>query len=236
MSTTEYIFTGGAYILQGGYNMMYYIGKLFTRPSEEELVKKGLAHLYQVRNTVTLREKHLREQVQHYTSKAVGFSTDNMNREAKVMIKLYMLYDAQVNYCQTTMTAIESHIISLESISLNKQVCWALKESNFINGFEAIEEEIIETAVEKLDDRNQSAGDFLRTLEEIPSITIDESDIERELKKLKIDTPDPNIVSTITYDNLLMQLPIVPTNPVIVTSKDTCINNNSSKQLIQEPA
>jgi len=235
MSTSEYIFTGGAYILQGGYNMIHYIGKLFTRPSEEELVQKGLAHLYHVRNTVTLREKHLREQVQHYTSKALGFSTDNMNREAKVMIKLYMLYDAQVNYCQTTMTAIESHIISLESISLNKQVCWALKESNFINGFEAIEEEIIETAVEKLDDRNQSAGEFLRTLEELPSITIDDSDIERELNKLKTDIHDQNIVSNTISDKLIMQLPIAPTNPVIITSTDIT-TNNSSNPLIQEPA
>ena len=74
MYTTDYIFTGGVYILQGGYNIMHYIGALFTYPTEEELVQKGLTHLYQVRNTVTSREKYLREQVQAYTSKALTFS------------------------------------------------------------------------------------------------------------------------------------------------------------------
>jgi hypothetical protein len=210
MSTTQYIYTGSSYILSGGYTLLHYIGTLFSTPTEEELVKKGLEHLYLVRDTVTSREKHLREQVQHYTSKASEFIKSNMTREAKVMIKLYMLYDAQVNYCQTTMTAIESHIISLESISLNKQVCWALKESNYINGFETIEDDIIETAVEKLDDRNQSAGEFIRTLGDIPSITIDESDIESELNKLKSVDPSTNIIP-----DIIMQLPIAPSESLI---------------------
>jgi len=108
------------------------------------------------------------------------------------------------------MTAIESHIISLESISLNKQVCWALKESNYINGFETIEDDIIETAVEKLDDRNQSAGEFIRTLGDIPSITIDESDIESELNKLKSVDPSTNIIP-----DIIMQLPIAPSESLI---------------------
>ena len=235
MSTAEYIYTGGSYILQGGYNIIYYIGTLFTYPTEEELVQKGLAHLYQVRNTVTTREKYLREQVLNYTSKALEFSKSNMNREAKVMIKLYMLYDAQVNYCQTTMTSIESHIISLESISLNKKVCWALKESNFINGFEAIEEDIIETAVEKLDDRNQSAGEFLRTLGDIPSITIDESDIERELNKLKSSDPDllhhGGILPDTPKNSILLELPIAPSDQLLPLKPI-----NVEKLVIQEPA
>lgn len=226
--STEYILSSSNYILQGGYTIIQYIGSLFTYPTEEELVKKGLVHLYQVRNTVTSREKHLREQVQYYTSKAVEFSKFNMIREAKVMIKLYMLYDAQVNYCQTTMTSIETHIISLESISLNKQVCWALKESNFINGFEAIEEDIIETAVEKLDDRNQSAGEFLRTLGDVPSITIDESDIMAELQKLKTDVTGDMAISPPC--NILMEFPIAPTSPVVHSQV------NKKSHLIPEPA
>ena len=225
--SANYIFSGSYYILIGGYNIIHYIGKLFTYPTEEERVKKGLSHLYLVRDIITSREKHLREQVRYYTTKASEFSKLNMNREAKVMIKLYMLYDAQVNYCQTTMTSIESHIISLESITLNKQVCLALKESNYINGFESIEEEIIETAVEKLDDRNQSAGEFLKTLGDIPSIVIDDSEIERELNKLK--TSSPTILPD--TNNILMKLPIAPSEPLIRIQK-----NNIEKQLIQEPA
>ena len=67
--------------------------------------------------------------------------------------------------------------------------------------------------MEKLDDRNQSAGEFLRTLGDIPSITIDESDIERELNKLK--TSDPIIdVQTGPPNNILLELPIAPSEPL----------------------
>ena len=100
------------------------------------------------------------------------------------MVRLHMLYDMQVNHCQSTMTAIESHIISLESLSLNKKVCSALKSSNYVNGFETIDENILEDAVEKLDDRNLSTSEFLKALGDVPSLDIDDSMIDDKLSSL----------------------------------------------------
>ena len=125
-----------------------------------------------MREEVTQREQKMRESVQTYLAKAKEFMKNNMKREARVMVRLHMLYDMQVNHCQSRMTAIESHIISLESLSLNKKVCSALKSSNYVNGFETIDENVLEDAVEKLDDRNLSTSEFLKALGDVPSLDL----------------------------------------------------------------
>lgn len=206
---------GTVYLINKSYDLIYYFSSLFQQPSESERVDKGLDNLYSVREEVTSREETLRHNVHSYLLRAKEFMKKNMKREAKIMIKLYMLYDIQVTHCQTTLTAIESHIISLESVSLNKKVCTALKHSNYVNGFENIDENILEDAVEKLDDRNLSTNEFLRTLGDIPSLDIDDTMIETELKKLEsetVSTPSSNLVETINF-------PEVPTGALFKEEK-----------------
>jgi len=236
------IINSTGYILGSGMQLIQSFTKLFVSPTNEELVQKGLANLYAVRGEVAKRENTLRESVKKYLEKATKFTKLNMKREAKIMIKLHMLYDIQVNHCQTTLTAIESHIISLESMSLNKKVCNALKESNYVNGFETIDEDILETAVEKLDDRNISTNEFLKTIGESPSVDIDDGSIDNMLKQIEdslIETAENDSTSkssSITPTNPLFEFPTVPTCiPVVNESNtiDTVSSNSENKLLVK---
>ena len=137
----------------------------------------------------------------------------------------------QVNHCQSTMTAIESHIISLESLSLNKKVCFALKSSNYVNGFETIDENVLEDAVEKLDDRNVSTSEFLKALGDIPSLDIDDSMIDDKLSTLAQDIESvPVIEKTETNDVKpntisLINLPEVPTKIPVLEKQEEKIES-----------
>ncbi len=216
---------GTIYLINKSYDLVYYISSLFTPMSEREKVDQGLNQLYAVKEEVNSREQILRHNVSNYLLRAKEFTKKNMKREARIMIKLYMLYDAQVSHCQTTLTAIESHIISLENVSLNKKVCNAFKSSNYVNGFETIDETILEDAVEKLDDRNVSANEFARTLGEVPCIEIDERMIEDELRKLECECTNNNI-NTIQNEPLL-ELPAAPNGPILMDLK---VNSNSNNE------
>ena len=213
----RYIISGTTYIFSGGYSLIASLGNLLKRPTDDELVYNGLNNLYLVREEVTQREQKMRESVETYLTKAKEFMKNNMKREARVMVRLHMLYDMQVNHCQSTMTAIESHIISLESLSLNKKVCSALKSSNYVNGFETIDENILEDAVEKLDDRNLSTSEFLKALGDVPSLDIDDTMIDDKLSSLAQDIESVPVNETIesrvnTPIISLLDLPAAPTN------------------------
>jgi len=228
----RYVLSGTTYIFSGGYSLIASLGDLFKRPTDDELVYNGLNNLYLVREEVTQREQKMRESVQTYLTKAKEFMKNNMKREARVMVRLHMLYDMQVNHCQSTMTAIESHIISLESLSLNKKVCSALKSSNYVNGFETIDENVLEDAVEKLDDRNLSTSEFLKALGDVPSLDIDDSMIDDKLSSLALDIQEnPALVleKVDTSDDKpiisLLDLPAAPTNIPIEENNKTNIAN-----------
>ena len=213
----RYIISGTTYIFSGGYSLIASLGNLLKRPTDDELVYNGLNNLYLVREEVTQREQKMRESVETYLTKAKEFMKNNMKREARVMVRLHMLYDMQVNHCQSTMTAIESHIISLESLSLNKKVCSAVKSSNYVNGFETIDENILEDAVEKLDDRNLSTSEFLKALGDVPSLDIDDTMIDDKLSSLAQDIESVSVNETIesrvnTPIISLLELPAAPTN------------------------
>tara|TARA_A100001015_G_scaffold71144_1_gene78816 strand:+ start:3045 stop:3758 length:714 start_codon:yes stop_codon:yes gene_type:complete len=226
----HYIISGTTYIFSGGYSLIASLGNLLKRPNDDELVLNGLNNLYLVREEVTQREQKMRESVQIYLNKAKEFMKNNMKREARVMVRLHMLYDMQVNHCQSTMTAIESHIISLESLSLNKKVCLALKSSNYVNGFETIDENVLEDAVEKLDDRNVSTSEFLKALGDIPSLDIDDSMIDDKLSSLAQDIESvPVIEKTETNDVKptisLINLPEVPTKIPVLEKQEEKIES-----------
>lgn len=217
---------GTIYLINKSYDIVQYIGSIFTPMTEVEKVDQGLNDLYAVKEEVNSREQILRYNVSNYLLRAKEFTKKNMKREARIMIKLYMLYDAQVSHCQTTLTAIESHIISLENVSLNKKVCNAFKSSNYVNGFETIDESILEDAVEKLDDRNVSANEFARTLGEVPCIEIDERMIEDELKKIEYECTEHTIDTT--QNGPLLELPTAPTGPILMDISSTNSNTNTN--------
>ena len=163
------------------------------RDNTDQRLQNGLLQLKNARDAVNLREAQLRESVKEYSTRAMLFKKKHLVREARVMVKLYMLYDLQVQHCQDTISAIESHIISLETAALNKQVCSALKDSSLVSGMDIIDEDVLDNAVDRLSDRNESTGEFIRTLGTTPGmVDLSDDDIESELNKLDLMAlPDP---------------------------------------------
>jgi paraquat-inducible protein B len=178
--------------LTGIFSLMTGAIEYMYRDNTDMRLENGLLQLKNARDAVNLREAQLRESVKEYSTRAMLFKQKRLIREAKVMVKLYMLYDLQVKHCQDTISAIESHIISLETAAINKQVCAALKDSSLVEGVHIIDEDMLDNAVDKLSDRNETTGEFIRALGNTPGLVdLTDEDIEKELTKLEVqDMPD----------------------------------------------
>nr|QFG75062.1 MAG: hypothetical protein [Megaviridae environmental sample] len=180
--------------ITGMFSLVTGVVEYMYKDNTDSRLENGLLQLKNARDAVNLREAQLRESVKEYSTRAMLFKKKNLIREAKVMVKLYMLYDLQVKHCQDTISAIESHIISLETAAINKQVCAALKDSSMIEGVDIIDEDILDNAVDKLSDRNETTGEFIRALGNTPGlIDLTDEEIEAEMTKLDLailpDTP-----------------------------------------------
>ena len=111
-------------------------------------------------------------------------------------------------------------------------MCSALKSSNYVNGFETIDENVLEDAVEKLDDRNLSTSEFLKALGDVPSLDIDDSMIDDKLSSLALDIEE-NPASVIEKVEIsddkpiisLLDLPAPPTNIPIEERNETKVGN-----------
>ena len=164
--------------ITGIFSLVTGVVEYMYRDNTDSRLENGLLQLKNARDAVNLREAQLRESVKEYSTRAMLFKKKKLIREAKVMVKLYMLYDLQVKHCQDTISAIESHIISLETAAINKQVCSALKDSSLVGGMDIIDEDILDNAVDRLSDRNESTGEFIRTLGTTPGmVDLSEDDI-----------------------------------------------------------
>jgi hypothetical protein len=209
--------------ITGIFSLVTGVVEYMYRDNTDSRLENGLLQLKNVRDAVNLREAQLRESAKEYCTRAMLFKKNNLIREAKVMVKIYMLYDLQVKHCQDTISAIESHIISLETAAINKQVCAALKDSSMIEGVDIIDEDILDNAVDKLSDRNETTGEFIRALGNTPGLVdLTDEEIEAEMTKLDL----ANLPNTPTYlpeqgqekeQSLEFILPKVPESTLLST-------------------
>ena len=218
--------------ITGVFSLFSGVVEYMYRDNTDARLQNGLLQLKNARDAVNLREAQLRESVKEYSTRAMLFKQKHLLREARVMVKLYMLYDLQVKHCQDTISAIESHIISLETAAINKQVCSALKDSSLVGGMDIIDEDILDNAVDRLSDRNESTGEFIRTLGTTPGmVDLSEDDIDSELNKLELMAlPDPPTELPVKDNRLEFILPKVPESTLLST--DIKVENGLSTEKI----
>ena len=127
-----------------------------------------------------------------------------------------MLYDNQIVNTQRILTAIESHLVAIQSASLNKQVFLVLHNSSKALG---TDEDQAEDVLDKLDEQHSQTKniiDLLSTQES--SFDLDDDAVEQELKQLM----EPEISHDEHDDGKPVgELPMVPTNRVDLTKNTT---------------
>lgn len=154
-----------------------------NNPSMEETIGR----LENVRKQVCTREEILRKKMEHHRELAKKYATERQVREARMQIRLRLLYDSQVSSVQKTLTAIESHLIHLQSASLNREVFLALHDSSrALNGGGIQDEEMVDVVLEKLEDQHEQTQQIMDLINTVPLDvnSLAEDDIENELKYL----------------------------------------------------
>lgn len=208
------------------YTWRRWIVDLASASFREEIpsIEDTIANLQNVREEVVKRESQLQQQMEKHKENAKMFAQDKRLREAKVQIKLRMLYDNQIVNTQRILTAIESHLVAIQSASLNKQVFLVLHNSSKALGM-GTDEDQAEDVLDKLDEQHSQTKniiDLLSTQES--SFDLDDDAVEQELKQLM----EPE-VSHDEHDDghPVDHLPTVPTSRISP-------NNNTTSTLVME--
>ena len=202
------------------YTWKRWVVDLATASFREEIpsIEDTITNLENVREEVVKREAQLQQQMEKHKENAKTFAKDKRLREAKVQIKLRMLYDNQIVNTQRILTAIESHLVAIQSASLNKQVFLVLHNSSKALGM-GTDEDQAEDVLDKLDEQHSQTKniiDLLSTQES--SFDLDDDAVEQELKQLM----EPEISHDEHDDGKPVgELPMVPTNRVDLTKNTT---------------
>jgi hypothetical protein len=180
-------------------------------------MKETVEALSAVRTAVTDREKELQEKMEEHREKSKAYAESGKLREARLQIRLRMLYDSQLQNVQRTITAIESHLCALQSAELNRSVLVALHDSSRALGRRGYEEDAVDDMLEKLDEQHAQTRDILDMINtpSLDAASLDESDIDAELRSLlpaaATEAPQQN-----EYPATMIQFPTVPDTPLMV--------------------
>ncbi len=185
------------------YSATCWIKSLFVSDAPPPTMEETVANLLNIRALVDKRESELREQMESHRERAVQFVNENKVREARVQIRLRLLYDNQVVATQRVLTAIESHLVQIQSASLNKQVFLALHDSSRALGT-VDDEEVVDDVLDRLDEQHSQTKAIMDIIsaQDTDVFQLDDDQIDRELRCL---LPDNN--------NSLV-LPVVPTTAI----------------------
>ena len=208
MSLTQLkdVAVSGVYAL---YYVNSWVKSWFASPSLT--MEETIAQLECVRGKVYQREKNLREQMEEHRALAIEYAKKKQKREAKMQIRLRLLYDNQLVNVQKTLTAIESHVIAVQSASLNRDVFLALNDSSRTLGDNIQDEEFVDDVLDTLDEQTNNAQHIMDLINSKPLdvSSLEEDDIEDELKSLMVvGSSQPDIEQTTVR---LPQFPTVPT-------------------------
>jgi hypothetical protein len=154
---------------------------LFSRPEPPPPVEDTVAKLERVRETVVVRERRLWERMEQHREKAAENACVGRLREAKMEIRLRMLYDGQIQNAQRTLTAIESHLVAIQSAVLNREVFLALHEGSRALGHRGHDEDAVDDVLAELDEQHDRTRAIMDIIQENPP---DEDAIENELALL----------------------------------------------------
>lgn len=177
-------------------------------------IEDTVQNLETIKGLVSSRENELRSKTQEHLSNAEIYAKDGKMHDARVQIRLKMLYENQLRHTQRTLTAISSHLVSLQSAELNRSVYLALNDSSRALGYRGHTEDSVDQVLERLDDAHAQTEEIMQLITTSPNDHVfDESDIDAELERLvpaKHHTETQHIEKTTA-----IQLPICPSDPPI---------------------
>lgn len=198
--------------VQGWYFTKDWVTSWFdTPPTMEETIRR----LESVREQVFQRESTLRETMEKHRRLASDYARQKQVREAKMQIRLRLLYDNQVMAVQKTLTAIESHLVAIQSANLNREVFLALHDSSRALGKGSLQDEdAVDDVLERLDEQHLQSQNIMDIINTSPmdANTLTDDDVEKELQALMQDDTE-NPLTTI--------LPSVPQTVVMPSGKNT---------------
>lgn len=179
---------------------------LFSRAEEPPPpMEDTVAKLESVRETVANREARLWEKMEHHRERATNYAAGGKVREARMQIRLRQMYDGQIQNTQRTLTAIESHLVAIQSAVLNREVFLALHEGSRALGHRGHDEDAVDEVLETLDEQHDRTRAIMDIIQENPpdASSLDDEAIESELAQL--------MVPPSTGDTEILALPAAPT-------------------------
>ena len=141
-------------------------------------------------------------------------------------IRLRLLYDNQVLAVQKILTAIESHLVAIQSASLNREVFLALHDSSRALGNGGIQDDdMVDDVLEKLDEQHDRSREIMNIISTQPldATSLTDDDVDAELKMLmdtnrEVENGTTDIIST---------MPCIPDEVGATSSSQT-------RELVQE--
>ena len=206
-------------IAAGATGLVSITGSLFARPKPPPPMEDTVNKLEHVRGTVVEREQRLWTKMEHHRDSAAEHANRGNLREAKMQIRLRMLYDGQIQNTQRTLTAIESHLVAIQSAVLNREVFLALHEGSRALGHRGHDDGAVDDVLAELDEQHDQTRAIMDIIQENPpdAASLDEDAIDNELALLMGPTtqlPPPE----------MFILPMPPTtDPTIVAKTDVCV-------------
>ena len=198
------LFSAGSVAARGVYTGAWAVASLFGRAEEPPpAVEETVVKLERVRDTVAARERSLWERMEGHRERAMEYAAEGNVREARMQIRLRMLYDGQIQNTQRTLTAIESHLVAIQSAVLNREVFLALHEGSRALGHRGYDEDVVDDVLETLDEQHDQTRTIMDLIQENPpdASSLDADAIEDELSRLL--EPSVNLVANLV-------LPVAP--------------------------
>lgn len=185
-------------------------------------IEETIARLEHVRQQVSDREEALRKKMEMHKENAMHFARQKQVREARVQIRLRLLYDRQVMAVQKILTAIESHLIAIQSALLNREVFLALHDSSRALGKGSLQDDAVDDVLDRLDEQHGSTEEIMDMISTQPldASTLTDDDVERELRMMMAGNDN-------TTNNNIPCLPEVPSGPIEAEKQSTEIVGDS---------
>jgi len=158
----------------------------FVTEVPQPTMEETIARLQRVRTQVNDREKDLWDKMEHHREQASVYAQKKQIREARMHIRLRLLYDGQILNTQKTTTAIESHLIAIQNAVMNREVFQALGEGSRALGIRGHDEDAVDEVIDRLDEQHDQTRVVMELLTENPpdAAAVGDGDIESELKRL----------------------------------------------------
>jgi len=224
MSAWTYYQYGGNALWSIGTAMGTGLGSLaslfYTTDEPPPSMEETVARLERVRDSMADRERKLWSTMESHREKAAEYAQQRKLREAKMHIRLRMLYDSQIARSQQTLTVIESHLLAIQSAVVNKEVFLALNAGSKALGGRSSSLDNVDEVMDALDEQHDTTREMMDIIQHtqtgVDASTLDDDAIENELSALMGHNQGDS------SGDLHIVLPVPPSDPLpcIVEGKE----------------